>query len=300
MTTEFVWKAIDKLELSYIAESHGDVVMAMTFGPDEPHDFHRFLGKFAILDHIRWTPDLLRESICAICEQLFIQQIDHAWIRFSIQKYLTYIRWHRWELIQFVYKCFDEFAPGRVGLVLSLKYESPRANQKHMADLIRDKRVSDYVMGIDVVGDEAYYSAPFYAEILQPWKDAKKLLFAHVGESQPACNVMTAMKDVGITEICHGIKAVNNIDILKYAVDHNVCFHMALTSNLLTGVVPNLSRHPLPIFINNGVLATIGTDDPVQCSTTLSAEYKLAHDLFGPSVVSILKANAASRYLKSL
>ena len=299
--TEFVWKALNELDENYFAETYEDVVAAMTFAPTEQPGFYRFLDKFKLLDYICWTPDLIRESIYAVSERLIAGNVEHAWIRFSIQKYLTYLKsWHRWELIQFIKKCFEEFAPGRVGLVLSLKYESPRANQRHMAELIRDSRVRDAVVGIDLVGDTSYYDAEFYASILHPWKDSGKLLFAHVGESDSSDNVMSAMKVVGVTEICHGIKAVTNLDALHYAADNDVCFHMALSSNILTGVVRDICCHPLPEFITRDVKVTIGTDDPVQCDTTLAREYSIARDTFGQSVVDILMVNANLRYTESL
>ena len=271
------------MDLLYLAESLEDVVQAMTFSPGEPHGFHRFLDKFAILDKIKWTEELIDDSIHAVCEDLICSGTDYTWMRFSINKYMNYLDWHRKDAILFVKQAFERHAAGRVGLILSIKYESQRANQRQVASLIEDPDIADALEGIDLVGDEAYYDAEFYAALLVPWAAAGKRLFAHAGESQPAVNIMDAMRKMGVRDICHGIRAVSykygvprlNNEIIAYALDNDVCFHLALSSNILAGVLDRQDIHPVSTLLSSGVKTTIGTDDPVQCNTNLQREYDL-------------------------
>lgn len=280
---QFVWQTIQQLGLYYLAESLDDVVQAMTFAPQEPRGFHRFLDKFAILDKIEWTEELIDESIRAACGDLIDDGIDYTWMRFSINKYMTYLDWHRKDAILFVRDAFDRYAPGRVGLVLSVKYESQRANQRQVAALIQDPDVADALVGIDLVGAEEYFDPTFYRPLFCDWALANKRLFAHVGESQPASNIMAAMVELGVRDICHGIRAVSypdgsvklDGDVIAYALRHDVCFHLALSSNLLTGVLEREDLHPISALLVAGVKVTIGTDDPIQCSTSLRKEYDL-------------------------
>jgi adenosine deaminase len=252
----------------------------MVYGADEPRDFHRFLGKFNMLDHIKWDEYLIDRSIKMVCEDLIADNIDYTWMRFTINKYMRHMAWHRKEAILFVKQAFDKYAPGRVGLVLSLKYESERAGQRQLARMIEDPTIAECIVGIDLVGDEGYYDVDFYKPIFDDWRKADKLLFAHVGESQSVDNVRTAIEDLGVTEINHGLKAWEHHDLLQVAADNNCCFHLALTSNFLTGVVePFYSRmgrgwHPVSRLCRM-VPVTIGTDDPVQCDTTLDQEFAL-------------------------
>jgi len=275
ISADFVWEAIQANGWHFLAESHEDVVESMTFAEDEKPNFHAFLRKFNILDHIRWTEELIDASIKQVCDDLIAEGVDYTWIRFSVNKYLTYIDWHRKDMIKFVRDRFNVHAPDRVGLVLAVKYESERTNQKQLLSMIDDSGVAESLVGIDLVGDETFYDYKFYGSHFREWAAAGKLLFAHVGESQPAENIMTAIMNLGVTEICHGIKALDGPNIIDYAIDNDVCFHMALTSNLLTGVVGDMAKHPIIDIIDSGVKTTIGTDDPVQCSTTIAAEYDL-------------------------
>jgi adenosine deaminase len=276
---DFLWEVIQEYGLSYLAESRDDIVKAVTFAANEQYDFHRFLHKFDLFDQIPWNEELLRLSILAVVRQLQKDNMDYVWLRFSINKYLTFMNWHRVDLIQFIHATFEEFAPGMVGLVLSLKYESPKVAQRQLTNLIHQSEIKQCLVGIDLVGDESVYEPEFYAGLLRPWRDAGKLLFAHVGETRSAFNVMSAIQEVGVTEICHGIRAVNFPEIIEAANQHDVCFHMTITSNLLTKAITTLHEHPVNEFLRRGAKVTMGTDDPVVCSTTLDREFKLLSEL---------------------
>ena len=51
---EFVWEIVRENDFKHLGESLSDVRAAMQFLPNEPANFHRFLDKFKILDHIVW------------------------------------------------------------------------------------------------------------------------------------------------------------------------------------------------------------------------------------------------------
>ncbi len=56
---------------------------------------------------------------------------------------------------------------------------------------------------------------------------------------------------------------------------------MCPSSNVATRAVPSLAEHPLPAFVEAGVVVTINSDDPPMFGTTLNKEYDIAADLLG-------------------
>lgn len=274
----FVWETISKAGRYDIAPSLEAVQRHMTFSDQEPRSFYGFLEKFRILDRIEWTEDLIDGSIKSVCDEIKKHNIRYSWMRFSVNKYLERIKWDSVKAIRFIEEAFRRHAPGKVGLILALKYESDRDNQRALAKLIEQSAIQDVVIGIDLVGDEAFFDAGFYRDIFQAWKRNNKLLCAHVGESQSAENVREAI-NFGVQRIAHGIKIIDQPDILQLAMDKYVGFDMALSSNYLTGVWTHSTEHPVSYFLRKGLDVTIGTDDPVQCSTTLAREYALASSL---------------------
>ena len=254
----------------------------MTFVNGEHRDFYRFLSKFKILDNIPWTEELIIGSIKSVCDGLKMEGIDYCWLDFSINKYMDgSLKWYKHEAVKFIYDCFEHYRPGGVGLVLSLKYEASRADQKQYAQLIDNPHVVDTMIGLDLVGDEEQFDFRFYEPIFKEWKTHGKMLRAHVAESQHAENGLHAISHLGVTNIAHGLKMTQSSEMMAIAREHNVTFDLGLTSNNLTGVWAQKSFHPIMTLLKAKQKVTLGTDDPIQCSTTLDKEFMLAKKRFG-------------------
>jgi adenosine deaminase len=183
------------------------------------------------------------------------------------------LKWHKHEAIKFIYDSFQRHAPGKVGLILSLKYESMRASQRQYAKLIENPVAAECLVGLDLVGDEAYFDHNFYQPIFEDWNKAKKLTRAHVGESQSLLNIVEAMEALKVTNVAHGFKVLEDQRAVSWARNHQVCFDTTITSNYLTDVWQDPFNHPLVAMHREGLMVTIGSDDPIQCSTTLDREF---------------------------
>lgn len=271
----FVWDTIQKLNLKHLAESEEDVRCQMTFCEGEKRTFHRFLDKFRILDEIVWTPEIIDESIKSVSQYLAQQKIDYAWMDFSINKYMK-IGWHKHEAIQFIHDAFQRHRPGGVGLILSLKYESMRASQRQYAKLIEHETAKDCLIGIDLVGDEGHFDADFYEPLFRDWNAAGKVTRAHVGESQSKENIGEAIEKLGVTNVAHGFKVIHDPRAVAIAKERGITFDLAITSNDITGVWPLELTHPGVVMLGIGLKCTLGSDDPVQCSTSLDREFEIA------------------------
>ena len=165
--------------------------------------------------------------------------------------------------------------------------------------MIDNQDVVDLLFGIDLVGDEAYFDWNFYAPIFSEWRKSGKMIRAHVGESQSASNVVDAVNKLHVTNIAHGIKIYDDRHIIDAIRGIDVTFDMAITSNYLTGVWTDTNDHPITSMMRDGLQITIGSDDPVQCSTTLNDEYALLQKLQIPdSYSSMIKERALINTLK--
>ncbi len=63
-----------------------------------------------------------------------------------------------------------------------------------------------------------------------------------------------------------------------------------LTSNIQTSTVPSLAQHPLKTFLQQGVLASINTDDPAVQGIELRYEYEVAAPQAGLTSAEIEQA----------
>lgn len=260
-------------------ENLDQITSKMTFANGDPYTFDKFLEKFHILEQVNWDERALGYVLGQVCWDMAKECLDYVELKFSVDKYKFATPA---EIIRFIY---DRVEAGtskwgiRVALVLSLKYEADRELQRRVAKVISDPKVVDLLGGIDIVGNEAFFERDFYQPIMREWKEAGKGLQMHVGETQSAKNVRTAL-ELGIDRIAHGIRAVDDPDLLSFIKERDVCFDIALTSNIMTGVVKDIGSHPVGRILEAGCAVTIGTDDPYILQTTLDKEYELLRKHF--------------------
>jgi adenosine deaminase len=281
MPTKTIWQILTKA--GQVSMNLKDVVESMTYrGDNGPYEFEKFLRKFDILNSINWNEENISTTIDASIEALAHQGLSYVEMRFSINKYLQYLSMTDAEVTSFI--CQHLRTSGKkhkvhIAPILSIKYESSRESQERIMRLIDDVKVCDCVVGIDLVGDEAFFDADFYAPLFAEWKKAGKGLIAHVGESQSAKNVKMAIEKMKVDRVSHGIHAAHDINIMKLANDHNIAFDVALTSNLKTGVIKDIHKHPVKVLLEHGCQVSLGTDDPVVLDTTIKHEYSLAKSI---------------------
>lgn len=274
---------------------------SMTYVNDPgPYWFDKFLRKFDILNSIHWNENNINQTIEDVVQTAARQNIAYTEIRFSVNKYLQYLTMDANELAVFICDCL-RLAGNKYGVkvapILSIKYESSRDSQKSIMNLIDDQDVCNTLVGIDLVGDEVFFDADFYAPFFKHWRQANKGLIAHVAESQSADNLRQAIEKMGINRVSHGIMAATRPEIMQLAKDNNVAFDAALTSNLKTGVVRDMRFHPVRALVEAGCQVSLGTDDPIILDTTLEREYDIALQEVGLTIDTIaqMKRNAIDR-----
>jgi adenosine deaminase len=64
---------------------------------------------------------------------------------------------------------------------------------------------------------------------------------------------------------------------------------MCLTSNVDTGAVPTLEEHPFGLYFTYGFRVTLNTDDRLMSATTMTKEFRIAHQTFRLSLDDLEK-----------
>ena len=77
----------------------------------------------------------------------------------------------------------------------------------------------------------------------------------------------------GAERIGHGTSSAQDPDLLAHLAEHRIPLEVCPSSNLATRAVATLEEHPLPVFVEAGVVVTINSDDPPMFGTTLNREY---------------------------
>lgn len=131
------------------------------------------------------------------------------------------------------------------------------------------------VIGITLGGNEKEYPPELFQEVYKQAKLTDWGLTVHAGEFLGAESVKTAVFDLSVKRLGHGVRVVEDLELLKRVVEKKVPFEVSLSSNLFLGIYPNLKEHPIKQLVNHGALVTLSTDDPTFFKTTLAKEYTL-------------------------
>jgi adenosine deaminase len=101
---------------------------------------------------------------------------------------------------------------------------------------------------------------------------------AHAGESSGPEGIISALDDLGVRRIDHGVRCVEDPELMGRLATEGVALNVCLTSNveLLYG---SIDRHPLAALVDGGLAVTINTDDPVTLGVTLTSEFALAQQV---------------------
>lgn len=160
-----------------------------------------------------------------------------------------------------------QWGPGHVGEVFRLAAE------------LRGRFPS--IVGVGVGGDEAAGPAEGFREAYAEAGRAGLRLTMHAGEATGPAEgprEIRAALGVGAERIGHGYAAQWDEDLMGVLAEGQTPVEINVTSNVLTGCCPSVKEHPLPKYLERGMLCTLNSDDPAMFGSWCLDEYVLAHE----------------------
>jgi aminodeoxyfutalosine deaminase len=116
----------------------------------------------------------------------------------------------------------------------------------------------------------------------------------HAGESVGPGEIWAAIDELGAERIGHGTSAVEDSRLLERLRESGITLEVCPSSNVATGVVSSLEKHPLPRLLAAGVPVVLGSDDPPMFGTTLLEEYRRVRDVLGLDAATLRRLAAHS------
>ena len=119
------------------------------------------------------------------------------------------------------------------------------------------------------------------AFLVRKAREAGLHVIAHAGEASGAESVRQAVLGLEAERIGHGIRAIEDPEILDLLAERGIPLEVCPTSNVHTSTVPDLRSHPLPALLERGLAVTLNTDDPSISGIDLAHEYRVAAEGLG-------------------
>ena len=131
------------------------------------------------------------------------------------------------------------------------------------------------VVGLGLDGNEALLgrTSPKFSEVYARAADLGLGRTAHAGESSGPEGVWDALEHLHLDRVDHGVRSVEDPALVDHLAARGITLNVTPTSNIITGLYPDVDHHPTGQLIEAGVPVTINSDDPKAMNVTLSGEF---------------------------
>lgn len=169
----------------------------------------------------------------------------------------------------------------RVVLNCDLVRDTGRERAGATLDAVIETMADADIRGVTIGGSEQAYPPGLFVDVYRRARSAGLRLTAHAGEAAGPDSVRDALDLLGVERIGHGVRAVEDPDLMRRIVAEQIPLEVCPTSNLCTGVASSWEEHPVGTLLDMGAFVTISTDDPTFFHTTLADELREVANRFG-------------------
>jgi len=139
------------------------------------------------------------------------------------------------------------------------------------------------VTGFGMAGEERFGDVEDYVRAFEIAREAGLGITVHAGELAGWESVQAALDHLKPSRIGHGVRAIENPDLVKRIAAEGVVLECCPVSNVELKVFPTYADHPFPKLKAAGCKVTLSSDDPPYFWTSLKKEYDVAAEHFGLS-----------------
>jgi adenosine deaminase len=143
------------------------------------------------------------------------------------------------------------------------------------------ERVGRGAVALGICGDETIGSFEPFRPAFEIAREAGLLAVPHAGETVGPASVREALDLLRPDRIAHGVRAVEDPDLLRRLADEQIACDVCPTSNVLLGVAPSIELHQFPTMLAAGVPVTLNSDDQLYFGSKVGEEYALVRRALG-------------------
>lgn len=154
-----------------------------------------------------------------------------------------------------------------------------------------------YLSAITAVGlDSSELGNPpeKFARVFAKAKELGLMRVAHAGEEGPPEYIWSALHDLDVHRIDHGVRSIEDITLLQELVSRQMPLTVCPLSNIKLCVFDHMSEHNLLTLLEQGVMVTVNADDPSYFGGYLNDNYHAlaTHLAINEQQIKILASNS--------
>jgi adenosine deaminase len=160
-------------------------------------------------------------------------------------------------------------------IACSLRHLDPSATARTVEVAVRYRR--NGVVGVDLAGDDAL-PALDHAPHFRRAKEAGLNVTIHAAESGPPARIREAVELFGADRVADAVNAIRDARMMDLLMERGGGVEACLTSNVQTRAVGMIDLHPAWVYLKDGILVGLNTDNRTLAGTTMARELELARD----------------------
>jgi adenosine deaminase len=153
------------------------------------------------------------------------------------------------------------------------------------------------IRGITIGGSEQSYPPELFENVYRAAADHGLRLTAHAGEAAGPESVRGALDTLGVERIGHGVRIVEDPQLMERVVAGQMPLEVCPTSNIRTGVVSGWGHHPIAQLLESGANVTVSSDDPTFFHTSVAAELREVNNRYGVSPLLLTNRAIAASWM---
>lgn len=120
----------------------------------------------------------------------------------------------------------------------------------------------DRIIAVGLDSAETGYPPEKFSRVFAKARELGLLTVAHAGEEGPAEYVWTAINELKVSRVDHGVRSSDDSELMAHLVETRMPLTVCPLSNTKLCVFDDMSQHNILDMLEKGVCVTVNSDDP--------------------------------------
>jgi adenosine deaminase len=241
-------------------------------------DLNEYLSKFAFPLSLLQTAEAIEIAVKNLCEEFKEKSLIYAEIRFAPQLH-TQKHLSQEDVVKAALKGLKSTS-FNANLILSCMRSDNNKEENLETVHIAHKYLGQGICAVDLAGAEGLYPTKTFSYLFNEINRLNIPFTVHCGEAAGPESIQ-AVLPYNPKRIGHGVRCLENEDVVKEIIEKGIVLELCPTSNMNTKIFNKIESYPIKTLIEKGVKVSINTDNTTVSNTDIEEEFIKVISTFG-------------------